>query len=180
MISLFCARYCFVILEQLGVALSTKITILPNLYLLSRSENSFNQKKFLIIMICIVVVVVVIDTSIVKVYDLRNKGFFSEQSKIILFSINAIICLLLEFILLKYIRTKLKEHKLSKSLNLNLIYRISLFLLLFVGFLISLLIFQQFSNNYYNVSISISIIIISYGTAIFFISRLSILFHGIK
>ena len=49
------------------------------------------------------IVTLVIDTSIVKVYDLVDKSFIPEQGKIILFSINTSLCLLLEFVIIKYI-----------------------------------------------------------------------------
>ena len=49
------------------------------------------------------IVTVIIDTSIVKVYDLIDKSFISEQTKLLLFSINTSVCLILEFIVIKYL-----------------------------------------------------------------------------
>ncbi|HET9807352.1 MAG TPA: hypothetical protein VFP49_10615 [Nitrososphaeraceae archaeon] len=119
---------------------------------------------------------VLIDTSIVKVYDLVDKSFISDQTKFLLFSINTSICLVLEFIVIKYLYSLFKRHRLKRTLNVNLLYRISLISLLVIVTLMGLLTFQQFYNKYYKVSISILIIITSYVTATGFIIRLSMLF----
>jgi hypothetical protein len=143
------------------------------------NENSFNYKKFLFIIIALVVTLV-IDTSIVKVYDLVDKYFIPIQGKIILFSIDTSLCLILQFVLIKYvinhIQSLFKRHQLNKRLNVSLWYRISLISLFTLGTLMGLLIFQQFYNNYYETLIPIFIVIISYGTAAGFIIRLSMLF----
>ncbi len=122
------------------------------------------------------IVTVLIDTSIVKVYDLIDKSFISDQTKFLLFSINTSICLVLEFIVIKYLYSLFKRHRLKRTLNVNLLYRISLISLLVIVTLMVLLTFQQFYNKYYKVSISILIIITSYVTATGFIIRLSMLF----
>ena len=126
------------------------------------------------------IVTLVIDTSIVKVYDLIDKFFIPIQGKIILFSINTSSCLLLQFVLIRYliqhIQSSFRRHQLNKRLNVNLWYSISLISLSILGTLMGLLIFQQFYNNYYETVISIFIVIISYGTAVGFIMRLSTLF----
>ena len=48
-------------------------------------------------------VTLLIDTSIVKVYDLIDKYFIPIQGKIILFSIDISSCLLLQFVLIRYV-----------------------------------------------------------------------------
>ena len=50
------------------------------------------------------VITLLIDTSIIKVYDLIDKYFISIQEKILLFSFNSSICLILQFIIINYIR----------------------------------------------------------------------------
>jgi hypothetical protein len=122
------------------------------------------------------IVTLVIDTSIVKVYDLINKSFIPQQSKLILFTTNTSLCLLLEFVVIKYIQNSFKRDQLNKRLNVNLLYRISLISLFVLGILMGLLIFQLLYNNYYEELIPILIIIISYGTGAGFIIKLSMLF----
>ena len=122
------------------------------------------------------IVTLVIDTSIVKVYDLINKSFIPQQSKLILFTTNTSLCLLLEFVVIKYIQNSFKRDQLNKRLNVNLLYRISLISLFVLGILMGLLIFQLLYNNYYEELIPILIIILSYGTGAGFIIKLSMLF----
>src|SRR2546422_11232146 len=111
------------------------------------------------------VVIIVIDTSIVKVYDLVNKFLIPQQAKLVLFSINTSLCLLLEFVIIKYTKISSKIHRLNERLSFNTLYRISLISLFIVTALMGFLIFQQFYNNYYYEIIPILIIIITYGTA---------------
>ena len=122
------------------------------------------------------IVTIVIDTSIVKVYDLVDKSFIPAQVKFFLFSINTSICIILQFILINYLQRSFKRHLIIKTLNVNLLFRILLVSLVVIGTLMGVLIFQQFYNNYYKISLPILIIIISYGIASSFILRLSILF----
>ena len=123
-----------------------------------------------------IIITIIIDTSIVKVYDLIDKGFISEYAKFLLFSINTILCLLLEFIVIKYLQRSFRMHHVKKTLNVKPWYRVSCISLLVISTLLGLLMFQQVYNNYYKISISIVIIVLSYVTAASFIIRLSMLF----
>jgi hypothetical protein len=100
------------------------------------------------------------------------------QSKLMLFAINSLICLLLQFFIIKYIESSFKRDRLSKKFKAKNFYRIPLISICVLGTFIGFLIFQLFYNNYYNTSISIFIITISYGTAAFFIIRLCLLFFS--
>jgi hypothetical protein len=122
------------------------------------------------------IVTVVIDISIVKVYDLVDKSFISDETKFLLFSINTSVCIALEFIIIKYLYTSFKGYRWKKSLKINLLYRISFISLLTIGALMTVLIFQQLYYNYYKIIIPILIVIISYIIASTFIIILSILF----
>jgi len=144
--------------------------------LLRESEKlTFNNKKLLYIMLGLIATLV-IDSSIVKVYDLIDKTFISQRVKFLLFSVNTSVCLLLVFVIINYIEKSFRKHTLTKRFNLDVLYRISLNSLFVIGTLVGLLIFQQLYHNYYHISISIFIIMISYGTAAGFIIRLSMLF----
>jgi hypothetical protein len=122
------------------------------------------------------IVTVVIDISIVKVYDLVDKSFISDETKFLLFSINTSVCIAFEFIIIKYLYTSFKGYRWKKSLKINLLYRISFISLLTIGALMTVLIFQQLYYNYYKIIIPILIVIISYIIASTFIIILSILF----
>ena len=75
-------------------------------------------------------------------------------------------------------RASFERDRLNKTLKIKAFYIISLISLCILAALIGVLIFQQFYNNYYDTSISISIIMISYGTAAGFIIWLSLLFFS--
>jgi hypothetical protein len=124
--------------------------------------------------------ILIIDTSLVKVYDLIDKYFIPTQDKVVLFSINSSVCLILQFAILRYIikniEGSLKKNQSAKGLNVNFWYGVSLASLFILGGLIGLLIFQQFYYNYYRTLIPISIVIISYGSATVFVIRLAMLF----
>jgi hypothetical protein len=124
----------------------------------------------------ILIVALVIDNAILKINDLVNKTFIPEQEKILLFAVNSSLCILLVFILLSYLEASFKKNPLNRKFNLELLYRFSLNSLFVIATLMALLIFQQFNNSYYNISISIFIIIISYGTATGFLIKLIVLF----
>jgi len=145
--------------------------------LLKEQENTFSYKRFLWITIGLICTIV-IDISIVKVYDLIDKFFIPELGKLVLFSVNSSLCLLLGFFIIMHIRNSFKTHRLNKILKLALLHRISVISLFILGILMGILIFQQFYDNYYSTTVPILIIIISYGTAAGFIARLSMRFFS--
>ena len=124
------------------------------------------------------IVTVLIDTSVVKINDLIDKYFIPMQSKLILFSINSSLCLLLQFVIIKYLQSSIKRDQLNKTLKIKTFYKIALISVCILATLIGILIFQQFYYNYYYTSISILIIMISYGIAAGFIMWLSLLFFS--
>ena len=121
---------------------------------------------------------VLIDTSVVKINDLIDKYFIPLQSKLILFSVNSSLCLLLQFLMIKYIQSSFESDRLNKRLKILAFNRISLISLFVLASLIGILIFQQFHNNYYYTPVTIMIIGMSYGTAATFILSLSMMFFS--
>jgi hypothetical protein len=122
------------------------------------------------------IVTSIIDISIVKINDLIDKYFIPLQGKIMLFAVNSSVCLLLQFFLIRYIQSSFQKDRLNRTLKVKAINSISFISLCVLAFLIGFVIFQQFYNNYYYTSISIAIIVISYGTAAGLIIWLSSLF----
>ena len=145
--------------------------------MLTDHKKSFSNRKFLILMIALIVTVL-IDTSVVKINDLIDKYFIPLQSKVVLFAVNSSLCLLLQFLMIKYLQSSFKRDRLNNTLKVQSFYKISLISLCVLATFIGFLIFQLFYNNYYNTSISIFIITVSYGTATAFIIRLSLLFFS--
>jgi hypothetical protein len=81
-------------------------------------------------------------------------------------------------LIINYIKSAFKSDRLNKTLKVKAFYTISLTSLSVLAALIGFLIFQQFYYEYYDTWISISIIMISYGTAAAFIVWLSLLFFS--
>jgi hypothetical protein len=122
------------------------------------------------------VVTSIVDISIVKINDLIDKYFIPLQAKLTLFAVNSSVCLLLQFLLIRYILGSFQRDRLSRTLKVKAISLISFISLSLLASLIGFLIFQQSYNNYYDTSISITLIVISYGTAAGLLGWLSSLF----
>ena len=121
------------------------------------------------------IVTLLVDTSIVKINDLIDKNFISIQNKLVLFSVNSSLCLLLQFLIIKYVESSFKEGRLDKP-KTKVFYVISLTSLGVLAALMGFMMFEQFYYNYYDTAISISIIAISYGIAAALLVWLSLLF----
>jgi hypothetical protein len=125
--------------------------------------------------LCIVlalIAIILIDTSVVKIYEIIDKDFAPSQLKILLFSAEALLCLLLQFLLLKQVWNSFKTNQSYSRLQV----RISLISLSVLGILIAIMIFQLYYFNQYSSFLTLAIIIISYGTAAGFIIWLSWMF----
>jgi hypothetical protein len=125
--------------------------------------------------LCIVlalIAIILIDTSVVKIYEIIDKDFAPSQLKILLFSGEALLCLLLQFLLLKQVWNSFKTNQSHSRLQV----RISLISLSVLGILIAIMIFQLYYFNQYSSFLTLAIIIISYGTAAGFIIWLSWMF----
>ena len=106
------------------------------------------------------IVIILIDTSFVKIYEIIDKDFAPNQIKILLFSGEALICLLLQALLLKQVWNSFKTNQSHSRLQV----RISLISLSVLGALIATMIFQLYYYNQYSSFLTIAIIILSYGT----------------
>ena len=138
-------------------------------------KKPFDNKIFFVLLIALIGTIS-IDTIVVKVNDLIDKNFIPLQSKLILFSFNSSLCIFLQFLIIKYVTASFRADRQNKTLNAKIFYIISLASLGVLASLIGFLIFQQFYDNYYDTSIVISIIMVSYGTAAAFLVWLSLLF----
>jgi len=142
--------------------------------LLSQYEKSFNNKKFVIIVIALVATLM-IDISVVRINDLINKDFIPMQSRIILFSVNSSLCLLLQYIIIRQVKTSVRT---NRTLKVRIFYLISLTSLCIMAALIGFVIFQIVSYDYFYTLLTISIESISYGTAAALMIWLSFLFFS--
>ncbi len=139
--------------------------------------QKYNDKKLLVIMV-ILTVTLLIDTSLVKINDLIDKYFIPFQSKLILFSINSFVCLVLQLLLITFVVNSLVTPRLSKTPKIRTFYVISLISFILLAIFVGLLVFQQFYYQYYEIWINILIVTISYGTSTILIMWLALLFFS--
>jgi hypothetical protein len=121
-------------------------------------------------------VTLLIDSSLVKINDLVDKYFIPIQSKVILFSINSSISLLLQFLIIKFVMNTFASHRLGNTPKIRIFYLISLTALFVLTIFVGILVFQQFYYQYYETWINIVIIAISYGTSAVLIMWVALLF----
>ena len=122
------------------------------------------------------VVTSLIDISVVRVNDLINKDYIPMQSKLILFTVNSSLCLLLQYFILKQVKSSFRIDRLNRTLKIKAFYLISLTSLCVLAVLIGFTIFEQFYYNQFDTLLTICIISISYGTAAALMIWLSLLF----
>jgi len=128
--------------------------------------------NFLIVLIAIAVTLL-IDTSIAKINDLID---IATESKLILFSLNSSICLLLQFIIIKYAVHSFGRRELGNIPKVRGLYVISLASFFTLAVFVCLIMFQLFYYDFYDTWINIVIVSISYGTSALLLIRLSIYF----
>ena len=63
------------------------------------------------------IVTILIDTLVVKINDLIDKNFISLQSKLILFSVNSSLCLILQFLIIKYVTDSFRTDRQNKIIK---------------------------------------------------------------
>jgi hypothetical protein len=137
----------------------------------------FDQTKLFLI-ITALAISLIIDVSLVKINDLFNKYFIPNLQRLLLFSAIASSSLILQFLSIKYIAGLFKGFQPHKTLRVRVTHAIWLISLIIIATLMGLLIFQQFSYNYYSMAIDIAIIGVSYGTAATFLIWLALLFFS--
>ena len=89
-------------------------------------NRSYEQRKLFLILI-VIVVCSIIDISLAsKINDLINKYFIPSQGRLLLFSVNASVCLLLQFLLINYIRGSFGGDRMNNTFKVKAINTISL------------------------------------------------------
>ena len=136
-------------------------------------EPLFNQKRITLLVIGLFIILL-IDTSLIKVYDLIDKYFISTQKKILLFSLNSSICLILQFLIINYIRIYFKRK--FTRLNVKLFSSFAIAGICLSSILIGSIIFHMVSFHYYNKTSLLITINIVYLIASVFVIRLALLF----
>ena len=139
-------------------------------------KYSFDHRRFLYLMVALIVTIL-IDTAVVKIYDVVDKNFIPSAYKLILFSINSLVSLLLKVLIIRYVPAfTIESAPLKKALKTRFLYLFSFISVLVAGCLIGSIIFQMYYYHYYNHLLTRLIIAISYGVGAVFIIQLCLLF----
>ena len=125
------------------------------------------------LMISLLIVIILIDTFLIRFYDLINKNLVPLTARITVFGATIVLCLLLEFVLLRNTKQLNFNIKAKKKISFEKFLYISL---LSISVLVGLLLFQILYLNYYSTDLLLSVILVIYGTVIILIVRTMILF----
>lgn len=138
-------------------------------------QNGYLNYKFMFFMIALISLII-IDLSVVKIYDITNKYLIPIQTKILFFSINTMGCIILQFIIMKYINNLFFYDKKIRRISINKFYRLNLLSSAISGILVIAIIYQLIFNGSYNLLLIYLFIIIGYGIAFIMLAYLSTLF----
>ena len=146
--------------------------------MLKISSSRLLSNKVIFLVVACLVVTFFIDTVFALSYDLVRKTAIPTDTKKIIFSINVVICLVLQFITLLYTRRLTIKTQLGARLSLKVFERIGRFAYYFIVVTVGYLIFQLFYLNYYYSSTLMLIVLVTYGTASILIGKTAILFFS--
>ena len=146
--------------------------------MLKISGSGLSSNRLIFVVVAGLVVTFIIDTTFAVSYDLFSKTALSIDTKKISFSINVIICLILQFIILLYTRRLALKRQLGNRVNLKVFERVGRFAYYFIVASVSYLIFQLFYFDYYYSSTLMLIVLVSYGIASVLIGKTAILFFS--
>jgi hypothetical protein len=142
----------------------------------SGSQQISNRLIFLVV-VCLVVTFI-IDTTFAVSYDLVSKTALSAETKKIIFSLDTIICLILQFMIILYTTKLTVRSQLGTRLRLKVFERAGRFAYYFIVVTAGYLIFQLFYFNYYYSSTLMLIVLVTYGTASVLMGKTAILFFS--
>jgi hypothetical protein len=134
---------------------------------------SRKDRTFLFVLLSIVIVALIVDTSIVRVYRLITPPLLLEWD-IVAFTTIATIYAVVQYLLLRQVKTKAKA---SKLIALNLMHKIVFLIQYALTALLIFVILQMVLNSAYNSIIVVVAIAISYTLAIIMTGLLTLRFY---
>lgn len=144
--------------------------------MLKISSSGLLSNRVMFLIVSCLVVTFIIDTTFAISYDLVSKTALSINTKKIIFTIDVIICVILQFVTLFYTRRLALKTQLSTKLSLKIFERFGRFAYYFIVAIVGYLIFQLFYFNYYYSFTLMLLVLVSYGTASVLIGKTAILF----
>jgi hypothetical protein len=146
--------------------------------MLKTSSPRLLSNRVIFMVVTCLVLTFIIDTTFAVSYDLVSKTVLSTETKKIIFSLIAIICLILQFIIQHYTKGLAIKSELGRRLRLKVFERLSQFAFYFIAVTVSYLIFQLFYFGYYYTFTLMLIVLVAYGTASVLIGKTAILFFS--
>jgi hypothetical protein len=134
----------------------------------------FNRKMFLILM-AILIGTIIIDLSFVRTYDLVDKYIIPLHSKLILFTVNSVLCITTQFVIIRYIKKSVSRVRLE-SRGIKILYVVPIVSLCTLSIVITILTIQLFGQEYYDTFLSILVVSISHVASASILLWLSYLF----
>ena len=105
-----------------------------------KKEKIFNYGIFLLIVLGLIATLL-IDTSVVKIYDIVDKNFIPTLEKKVLFSVNTVMSLFFQYLLIRYVRSIFNNQ--INRIKVGFFYKTLIISLSVVSILFAYLIFQS-------------------------------------
>jgi hypothetical protein len=109
----------------------------------------YSNRKLLVV-ISALIVLMVTDIALFRIYDIISKQFIPIDTKEILFAIISISCLVVEYLLLEFIKPLRDENKSKNKLHVSLLYSVAKRSQYVIGAIVVLLILQILFSSYYS------------------------------
>lgn len=141
-------------------------------------KNYLSKPKYFLLLIGLFSTII-FDMSFVKIYDIVNKDFISTDVKNIIFIVNSLSSLSIQFYMLKSVTKFLSQDRFN-SINMSFtrFSRFGYFYLIIVSGIIFTLSFQMLFENSYTKYGLICFIIITYAISSFYLIKLGTLFYS--
>jgi hypothetical protein len=133
-----------------------EMSIVSNIHLTGRG---------LFLIITLSMAFILMDVFLIKFYDTIDKNMIPLMVKKIIFSVVSFLCVILQLIVLRYLKQLTLKTKISKIINVELISKIVHVSQYSLMVLLAFMIFQLFYLNYYSSLLLILFVAITYGIA---------------
>jgi hypothetical protein len=120
--------------------------------------------------------IILVDTFLIKFYDTLDKNIIPIDIKKIIFSVIAFLCIVLQIIVLRYLKNLNSKTKVDTRIHVDLINNIVKVSQYFLIALFAFIVFQMFYFNYYDTLVLMLIIVTTYGIASLLIGKTMISF----
>jgi hypothetical protein len=120
--------------------------------------------------------IILVDTFLIKFYDTLDKNIIPIGIKKIIFSVIAFLCIVLQIIVLRYLKNLNSKTKVDTRIHVDLINNIVKVSQYFLIALFAFIVFQMFYFNYYDTLVLMLIIVTTYGIASLLIGKTMISF----